>query len=163
MLNQITYLSEEQFNNVVKNGSITENGQTVEFSEDQLYLVPKLGFYKYHIRLTASFDVGGVTNIYIAEFDIYSQSSNLFSTSNTVAVNWGIFHSLYANQRIPVALQVEGGPEYRLSGAVSLIIPATATEEVIFEGGVYNFSLVSSYYVIDTAPITGFEFTAIEQ
>lgn len=42
---QLVYLSDEQFRTLVAQGSITVNGQTVEYSEDDIYVTPQEDAY----------------------------------------------------------------------------------------------------------------------
>lgn len=162
---QIIYeLSAEQFDDMIKNGSITVDGITYTFSPSNLHLVPSSQLYRYHIKLTFTLTTDVVSNV---EFDIYSQSATLFSTSNTYIVNWGIFQALYSGQTIPIAYTTSG-TGYNRAGSVQMIVPNDSTSNVQFYGAVYDKDGVSTSYILDEGIIANdssftFEFTQIAQ
>jgi hypothetical protein len=140
-LQKVISLTAEQFDELVKNGSLVVGGETKEFSSSGLYLTPSRQLYRYHIKITKQLEPS-LADIF--EFDIYSQNSKLFYNATTDAQKYAIISALYNGQNIPVAYSNSRNLAY---GSVSMTIIKGSFAGI---GTVYDFS-TQAYAVVNSS------------
>lgn len=120
------YLSEEQFAELKKNGTITVNGQTVVYDENTIYMTPEVEevkasgkLYKHLLQL-----VGEEPDSYNYQITIYSRKSTAYTFSDLIAMDDAALNSLFAGN-IMCSTVSTGGVyyiDYVHNGATVLIL-----------------------------------------
>lgn len=144
-VNEVIYLSAEQYDELMSNGTITIEGVVNPINPNAIYIAPSNNIYRYSIKINISVVSTPIT----VSFDVYSQNANLFPTSNTIAKNYAVLYAIFSGEEKVVAYSDSNNN----SGTVSMNF--VSSDSFTLKGIVINTTNLVSVIVNDTiAPST---------